>query len=96
VLVLSGLAIWKPVTLGWITAMFGNYVIARLVHFLAMVALLALAAGHVFMVLSTDPYAIRAMITGWYDARLSPEARNARPFRNLVPRPTVERGDPVS
>lgn len=95
VLVLSGLAIWKPVTLGWITALFGNYVFARLVHFVAMVVLLGLAAGHVFMVLSTDPFAIRSMITGWYDERFSPEARNARPFRNLFPRPPAEPGAPV-
>lgn len=95
VLVLSGLAIWKPVTLGGITMLFGNYVIARLVHFVAMVALLGLALGHVFMVLSTDPYAIRAMFSGWYDERLSPEARNARPFRNLLPRSSAASEPPV-
>lgn len=95
VLVLSGLAIWKPVTLGWITALFGNYVIARLVHFLAMVALLGLAVGHVFMVFSTDPYALRSMISGWYDERRSPEARNARPFRNLFARPAAEPEGPT-
>jgi len=26
------------------------------------------------------------MITGWYDPRLSPEERNARPFYHLLPR----------
>jgi hypothetical protein len=38
------------------------------------------------MVLTVDPYAIRSMITGWYDERLSPEARNARPLYHLLPR----------
>jgi len=40
VLVLSGLAIWKPVTLCFVTALFVNYKWARFVHFLAMALLL--------------------------------------------------------
>ena len=84
--VLSGLAIWKPVSLGWITALFGGYVWARWWHFVAMLALVALAVGHVFMVFAVDPDSIRSMITGGWSERLSPEARNARPFQHLLPR----------
>jgi thiosulfate reductase cytochrome b subunit len=83
VIVLSGLAIWKPVTLGWITALFVNYKWARIVHFGAMAALLALALVHVFMVFAVDPYSLRSMLSGWYDRERSPEARNARPFYHL-------------
>ncbi|MEJ7812295.1 MAG: cytochrome b/b6 domain-containing protein [Gemmatimonadaceae bacterium] len=86
VIVLTGLAIWKPVSLGWLTALFGGYVWARYWHFVSMVALVLLAVGHVFMVLAVDPYSIRSMITGGYSERLSPEARNARPFYHLLPR----------
>jgi len=86
VCVLSGLAIWKPVQLGWVTALFGGYVWARWWHFVAMLALVLLAVGHVFMVLAVDPYSIRSMITGGYDEGLSPEARNARPFQHLLPK----------
>ena len=86
VIVLSGLAIWKPVTLGWITDLFGGYVWARWWHFMGMLVLVVMALGHVFMVLSTDPYSLRSMITGGWDASLSPEARNARPFHHLLPR----------
>ena len=86
VLVLTGLAIWKPVSLSWITGLFGGYVWARYWHFLAMTVLFALIAGHVFMVFSVDPYALRSMVTGRYDERLSPERRNARPFYHLLPR----------
>jgi len=86
VLVLSGLAIWKPVSLGFITALFVNYKWARFVHFLAMVLLLVLALVHVFMVLTVDPYALRSIFTGWYDRTRSPEARNARPFQHLFAR----------
>ena len=84
--VLSGIAIWKPVSLRWLTALFGGYVWARWWHFVAMLALVALALGHVFMVLAVDPYSLRSMTTGGWDERLSPEARNARPFHHLLPR----------
>jgi thiosulfate reductase cytochrome b subunit len=83
---LTGIAIWKPVSLGWLTALFGGYAWARWWHFAAMLAVVALAAGHVFMVFAVDPYAIRSMTTGGYDPALSPEARNARPFHHLLPR----------
>ena len=36
VIVLSGLAIWKPVQFQELTALFGGYDVARYVHFLAM------------------------------------------------------------
>jgi thiosulfate reductase cytochrome b subunit len=84
--VTSGLAIWKPVQLAPLTNLLGGYAWARYWHFLAMAAIVALAAGHVFMVFAVDPYALRGMITGGYSDRLSPEARNARPFLNLLPR----------
>jgi Ni/Fe-hydrogenase b-type cytochrome subunit len=84
-LVLTGLAIWKPVQLAPLTNLFGGFVWARYWHFLAMVALVVLSVVHVFMVFTVDPYSIRAMISGKYDDSLSPEARNARPFQNLAP-----------
>jgi thiosulfate reductase cytochrome b subunit len=86
VLVLSGLAIWKPVSLWFVTALFVNYKWARFFHFLAMALLLLLALVHVFMVVSVDPYSLRAIVTGWYDRARSPEARNARPFYHLFAR----------
>jgi hypothetical protein len=41
---------------------------------------------HVFMVFAVDPYSLPSMFTGNYDEKLSPEARNARPFYHLFPR----------
>lgn len=84
-IVITGIAIWKPVSLGWLTALFGGYAYARFFHFAAMVALLVAALGHVFMVFAVDPYSLRAIITGAYDESRSPEARNAHPFVNLRP-----------
>lgn len=91
--VLTGIAIWKPVQLAPLTNLFGGYVWARYWHFVSMVAIVALSVVHVFMVFAVDPYSIRAMITGKYDQTRSPEARNARPFYNLLPR-RERKGDP--
>ena len=84
--VLSGLAIWKPVELSFLTIMFGGYAWARFWHFVAMLLLVSLAIGHIFMVFAVDPYSLTSMLTGGYDESLSPESRNARPFYHLLPR----------
>lgn len=84
--VATGLAIWKPVELGWLTGIFGGYVWARYWHFVVMLVLVVLAVVHIVMVFSVDPYAIRSIVTGGYDPSLSPEERNARPFYHLLPR----------
>ncbi|HEY8164415.1 MAG TPA: cytochrome b/b6 domain-containing protein [Gemmatimonadaceae bacterium] len=94
VAVVSGIAIWKPVQLAWLTNLLGGYVWARYWHFLAMLALVVLSMIHIFMIFATDPYSLRAMTTGGYNPRNSPEARNARPFYHLLPQP--EAHDPIS
>ena len=90
IIVLSGLAIWKPVMFGWLTALFVNYKWARFVHFVSMVLLLLLAFVHVFMVFAVDPYSLRSIITGWYNRSRAPEARNARPFYHLFASPAAK------
>jgi Ni/Fe-hydrogenase b-type cytochrome subunit len=85
VLVLTGLAIWKPVELSPLTAVFGGYIWARYWHFMAMTALVILAVGHVFMVFAVDPNSVPSMITGRYDERFAPDKRDARPFYHLLP-----------
>ena len=86
--VLTGIAIWKPVQLAWLTELFGGYVWARYWHFVAMLVIVLLSVIHVFMVFAVDPYSLPSMITGNYDERNSPEARNARPFYHIFPRRT--------
>ena len=61
--VFSGLAIWKPVQLWWLTALFGGFQGARLVHFLAMAAIVGFLLVHVVMALLV-PKTIRAMVFG--------------------------------
>ena len=63
VIVLSGLAIWKPVQLQTLTALFGGYDAARYVHFFAMAAIAGFVVIHVVMAFVV-PKSLRAMITG--------------------------------
>jgi thiosulfate reductase cytochrome b subunit len=63
VIVLSGLSIWKPVQLQWLTALFGGYDIARYVHFICMSLIVAFLVIHVVLALLV-PKSLRAMIIG--------------------------------
>ncbi len=63
VVALSGLALWKPVQLQSLTALFGGYETARYVHFFAMAAIVSFLAVHVTLALIV-PKSLRAMITG--------------------------------
>jgi thiosulfate reductase cytochrome b subunit len=63
VIVLSGLSIWKPVQLQWLTAVFGGYEAARYVHFICMAAIVAFLVVHVALALLV-PKSLRAMIIG--------------------------------
>src|ERR1700704_5330524 len=62
-IVLSGLSIWKPVQLQYLTALFGGYEIARYVHFICMAAIVAFLIVHVALALLV-PKSLRAMIIG--------------------------------
>ena len=62
-IVLSGLSIWKPVQLQYLTALFGGYDVARYVHFICMSAIVAFLIVHVALALLV-PKSLRAMIIG--------------------------------
>ena len=62
-IVTSGFAIWKPVQLRELAAVFGGYEGARLVHFGAMVVISLFLVVHVLMALLV-PKSLRAMIRG--------------------------------
>lgn len=66
---LSGFAIYKPIQLVWLTALFGGYELARYWHFVAVWLFIGFTALHVALVLLVDPASLRAMITGWYRGR---------------------------
>lgn len=61
----SGWAMHKPVQLGWLERLFGNYDGARVVHFACMVAMAAFVVPHVVMVVADGFDTFRSMVTGW-------------------------------
>jgi thiosulfate reductase cytochrome b subunit len=63
VIVLSGLSIWKPVQLQYLTALFGGYDIARYVHFICMSLICLFLIVHVALAVVV-PKSLRAMIIG--------------------------------
>jgi thiosulfate reductase cytochrome b subunit len=63
VMVLSGLAIYKPVQLHFLTVLFGGYDGARVVHFAGLCLLALFVATHLVLV-SMHPREILNMVTG--------------------------------
>ena len=63
VVVLSGLAIWKPVQFAPLTALLGGYDTARIVHFLAMAGIVGFVMVHLALVLLV-PKTLPTMIIG--------------------------------
>ncbi len=79
-MVLSGLSIWKPVQLGWLTWMFGGFDFARVVHFTFMTAIVGFLVIHVALVVLV-PKTLVAMTLG----------RASMPA-HVTARPTVRTG----
>ena len=63
IIVLSGLSIWKPVQLQWLTALFGGYDVAPLCSLHRMAVIVAFFVVHVVMALLV-PKSLRTMIIG--------------------------------
>ena len=63
VTILSGLSIWKPVQLQWLTALFGGYEFARVVHFFGMAAIVGFLVVHLTLT-ALVPKTLVAMVLG--------------------------------
>ena len=63
VIVLSGLALWKPVQLQELTALFGGYEAVRFVHFFAMATIVGFLVIHIALAVVV-PKSLRAIVTG--------------------------------
>ena len=61
---LSGLAIYRPVQLAWLTALFGGYPAARFVHFWLTVGYVAFFVVHIAQVVRAGWNNFRAMVIG--------------------------------
>ena len=75
VLVLSGLAIWKPTSLPWITALMGGYEAARFIHFWATMAFCLFIFIHVIQVVRAGWSTMKSIVTGFevVDASRTPK-----------------------
>jgi thiosulfate reductase cytochrome b subunit len=62
-IVISGLALWKPVQFSELAALFGSFQTIRLVHFICMTAIVGFLVVHVTLALLV-PQSLAAMITG--------------------------------
>jgi thiosulfate reductase cytochrome b subunit len=63
VVVLSGLAVWKPIQLWPLSDLFGGFVISRVVHFAAMTGIVLFLIVHLLLV-ALVPRVLPPMITG--------------------------------
>lgn len=72
---LTGLAIYKPAQLYWLTALFGGYMVARATHFLLTVVFVLFFAVHVVQVALAGWNNFRSMLSGY-------EIVDARPLAN--------------
>ncbi len=63
--VLTGLAIYKPAQLAWLTMLFGGYQGARYVHFLLTVGYVLFFVVHVAQVILAGWNNFRSMVIGW-------------------------------
>lgn len=78
---LSGFAIYKPVQLSWLRALFFGYEGARLAHFLAMLGLVAFTLLHVVQVIRAGWKNFRSIVAG--DEEVTP-ARTALALGGLA------------
>lgn len=63
--VLSGLAIYKPVQLGWLVSLMGGYANSRLIHFILMISIVIFSVVHVLQVVRHGWNNFRSMIAGY-------------------------------
>jgi len=60
--VATGLSIWKPVQLGWLTWLFGGYDVARRIHFALMTSIVAFLIVHIALALLVPATLLRMTI----------------------------------
>jgi len=61
----TGLAIYKPTRLSWITALCGGYESARLIHFILTIGYCLFFLVHISQVIKAGWNNFQAMVTGW-------------------------------
>jgi thiosulfate reductase cytochrome b subunit len=70
--ILSGLAIYKPVQLGWLCAAMGGYKMARIIHFALTIGYVLFFLVHIVQVAIAGWNNFRAMVTGFEVHKINP------------------------
>ena len=65
----SGLAIYKPVQLAWLTAMHGGYETARAIHFILTIGYVLFFVIHIMQVIRAGWNNFRAMVIGFEEKK---------------------------
>ena len=62
---ITGIAIYKPVQLGWLTSLLGGYKAARFEHFILMIGFILFFIIHIIQVIRSGWNNFRSMIAGY-------------------------------
>lgn len=65
VMVITGVAIYKPAQQSWLTQLIGGYTVARFIHFWVTMAFLGFFVVHIGQVVKTGWNNFRGMVTGY-------------------------------
>jgi thiosulfate reductase cytochrome b subunit len=79
--ILTGLAIYKPVQLGWLCAMMGGYKMARILHFALTIGYVLFFLVHIIQVILAGWNNFRAMITGFEVKKIKEENTAEEPVK---------------
>lgn len=85
---LTGLAIYKPTRLWWITALCGGYESARLIHFMLTIGYCLFFLVHIAQVIRAGWNNFQAMVTGWEVVRKKGEEHT--PTASVDPVPNMD------
>lgn len=91
--ILTGLAIYKPIQLGWLAEIFGGYKMSRIIHFALTIGYVFFFLVHVLQVIFAGWNNFRAMVTGFEVARIKDET--VKPIQ-VEPLPTVVPSEPMN
>lgn len=71
--ILTGLAIYKPVQLGWLAALFGGYKMSRIFHFALTIGYVLFFVIHIVQVIIAGWNNFQAMVTGFEIVKIKEE-----------------------
>ena len=91
--ILTGLGIYKPVQLGWLTAMFGGYKMSRIIHFALTIGYVLFFLIHIIQVIIAGWNNFRAMVTGFEVVRINEQPMTVEPASMAVNEPADSNED---